>query len=376
MEKIKTKILVLFGTRPEAIKMAPLVKAFKQNNDSFETKVCITGQHKEMLDQVISFFDIAVDFDLKVMKPQQNLHSLTATIINELKPIMDDFMPDYVFVHGDTTTTMAGSLAAFYSGAKIAHIEAGLRTNNKLSPFPEEMNRQITTRLTDYHFAPTQESKENLLKENIDLNKIIVTGNTVIDALLDSVQKVNDHPSELSVSLNKTIGSRDLILVTGHRRENHGQGFLNICNALKQIAQLKPDVIIIYPVHLNPNVQQPVNAILHDVPNILLTEPKSYEDFIWLMNKAKIIITDSGGVQEEAPSLGKPVLVLRETTERPEAVHAGTVLLVGTDTLKIVSETIALLDNQKKYDLMSKAHNPYGDGNACARILQFMKSLN
>lgn len=376
MEKIKTKILVLFGTRPEAIKMAPLVKAFKQNNDSFETKVCITGQHKEMLDQVISFFDIAVDFDLKVMKPQQNLHSLTATIINELKPIMDDFMPDYVFVHGDTTTTMAGSLSAFYSGAKIAHIEAGLRTNNKLSPFPEEMNRQITTRLTDYHFAPTQESKENLLKENIDLNKIIVTGNTVIDALLDSVQKVNDHPSELSVSLNKTIGSRDLILVTGHRRENHGQGFLNICNALKQIAQLKPDVIIIYPVHLNPNVQQPVNAILHDVPNILLTEPKSYEDFIWLMNKAKIIITDSGGVQEEAPSLGKPVLVLRETTERPEAVHAGTVLLVGTDTLKIVSETIALLDNQKKYDLMSKAHNPYGDGNACARILQFMKSLN
>ena len=214
MEKIKTKILVLFGTRPEAIKMAPLVKAFKQNNDSFETKVCITGQHKEMLDQVISFFDIAVDFDLKVMKPQQNLHSLTATIINELKPIMDDFMPDYVFVHGDTTTTMAGSLSAFYSGAKIAHIEAGLRTNNKLSPFPEEMNRQITTRLTDYHFAPTQESKENLLKENIDLNKIIVTGNTVIDALLDSVQKVNDHPSELSVSLNKTIGSRDLILVT------------------------------------------------------------------------------------------------------------------------------------------------------------------
>lgn len=376
MEKIKTKILVLFGTRPEAIKMAPLVKAFKQNNDSFETKVCITGQHKEMLDQVISFFDIAVDFDLKVMKPQQNLHSLTATIINELKPIMDDFMPDYVFVHGDTTTTMAGSLSAFYSGAKIAHIEAGLRTNNKLSPFPEEMNRQITTRLTDYHFAPTQESKENLLKENIDLNKIIVTGNTVIDALLDSVQKVNDHPSELSVSLNKTIGSRDLILVTGHRRENHGQGFLNICNALKQIAQLKPDVIIIYPVHLNPNVQQPVNAILHDVPNILLTEPKSYEDFIWLMNKAKIIITDSGGVQEEAPSLGKPVLVLRETTERPEAVHAGTVLLVGTDTLKIVSETIALLDDQKKYDLMSKAHNPYGDGNACARILQFMKSLN
>ena len=372
---MKTKILILFGTRPEAIKMAPLVKAFKQNSAYFETKVCITGQHKEMLYQVIDFFNITVDYDLKVMKPEQNLHSLTATIISELKPVLDDFLPDYVFVHGDTTTTMAGSLAAFYSGAKICHIEAGLRTNNKLSPFPEEMNRQITSRLTDYHFAPTNQSKENLLKENIDNNKILVTGNTVIDALLDSVQQVSDHPTELSKNLNAIIGDRDLILVTGHRRENHGQGFLNICYALKQIALQKPNIIIIYPVHLNPNVQKPVNAILNDVANILLTEPKSYEDFIWLMNKAKIIITDSGGVQEEAPSLGKPVLVLRETTERPEAVDAGTVLLVGTDSTKIIFETIELLENKTKYDLMSKAHNPYGDGKASDRIINFMKSL-
>ena len=375
MQNTKTKILILFGTRPEAIKMAPLVKAFKQNSAYFETKVCITGQHKEMLYQVIDFFNITVDYDLKVMKPEQNLHSLTATIISELKPVLDNFLPDYVFVHGDTTTTMAGSLAAFYSGAKICHVEAGLRTNNKLSPFPEEMNRQITSRLTDYHFAPTNQSKQNLLNENIDNSKIIVTGNTVIDALLDSVKRVSDHPTDLSKNLDTIIGNRDLILVTGHRRENHGQGFLNICNALKQIALQKPNVIIIYPVHLNPNVQKPVNAILNDVANILLTEPKSYEDFIWLMNKAKIIITDSGGVQEEAPSLGKPVLVLRDTTERPEAVDAGTVQLVGTDSAKIIFETIALLENKTKYDLMSKAHNPYGDGKASDRIISFMKSL-
>lgn len=375
MSDPKKKILILFGTRPEAIKMAPVIKEFKSCSDLFETRVCITGQHQEMLQQVIAFFEIEVDYDLKVMKPQQNLHSLTATIINDLKYVMDDFNPDFVFVHGDTTTTMAGSIAAFYSGAKIGHVEAGLRTNNKLSPFPEEMNRQITTRICDYHFAPTPESKDNLLKENIDESKIIVTGNTVIDALFQSVKKVNRNPTKVANELNRIIGDRELILVTGHRRENHGSGFIAICNALKEIALLKPNIIIVYPVHLNPNVQAPVNEILSNVSNIILTDPKSYEDFIWLMNRAKIIITDSGGVQEEAPSLGKPVLVLRDTTERPEAVVAGTVLLVGTDTLKIVSETIALLDDDSKYELMSKAHNPYGDGNASARIINFMKSL-
>lgn len=376
MKKAKTKVLILFGTRPEAIKMAPLVMEFKKYNQQFETRVCITGQHREMLNQVITFFDIKVDYDLDVMKPQQNLHSLTATIINDLKEVMEDFRPDYVLVHGDTTTTMAGSIAAFYSGAKVCHIEAGLRTNLKNSPFPEEINRQITTRICDYHFAPTEESKNNLLKENISESNIIVTGNTVIDSLMNSVQKVIQNPSMLSLALNEIIGENELILVTGHRRENHGEGFINICEALKEIALKRPNVIIIYPVHLNPNVQIPVRKILEDIPNILLTEPKSYEDFIWLMNKAKLIITDSGGVQEEAPSLGKPVIVLRDTTERPEAVEAGTVLLVGTDKEKIVAETLTLLDDNIKYESMSKLHNPYGDGKACERILNFFITLN
>jgi UDP-N-acetylglucosamine 2-epimerase (non-hydrolysing) len=376
MKKAKTKVLILFGTRPEAIKMAPLVMEFKKYNQQFETRVCITGQHREMLNQVITFFDIKVDYDLDVMKPQQNLHSLTATIINDLKEVMEDFRPDYVLVHGDTTTTMAGSIAAFYSGAKVCHIEAGLRTNLKNSPFPEEINRQITSRICDYHFAPTEESKNNLLKENISESNIIVTGNTVIDSLMNSVQKVIQNPSKLSLALNEIIGEKELILVTGHRRENHGEGFINICEALKEIALKRPNVIIIYPVHLNPNVQIPVRKILEDIPNILLTEPKSYEDFIWLMNKAKLIITDSGGVQEEAPSLGKPVIVLRDTTERPEAVEAGTVLLVGTDKEKIVAETLTLLDDNIKYESMSKLHNPYGDGKASERILNFFITLN
>lgn len=372
----KTKVLILFGTRPEAIKMAPIVKEFKKYQKHFETRVCSTGQHKEMLNQVMTFFDIDVDYNLNVMKPSQNLNSLTATIISDLKYVMEDFNPEIVFVHGDTTTTMAGSIAAFYHGAKVCHVEAGLRTNCKNSPFPEEINRQITSRISDFHFAPTIESKNNLLRENISENKIVITGNTVIDALMDSVKKVVKQPSKSAVQFEELIGNQDVILVTGHRRENHGIGFINICEALKEIATQRPEVLIIYPVHLNPNVQIPVNEILKDIPNVILTEPKNYEDFIWLMNKSKIIITDSGGVQEEAPSLGKPVIVLRDTTERPEAVKAGTVILAGTNKEKIISETLSLLDDKCKYESMSRLHNPYGDGLASKRILDFLLTLN
>ncbi|PZD76601.1 non-hydrolyzing UDP-N-acetylglucosamine 2-epimerase [Mesonia sp. K7] len=370
------KNLIVFGTRPEAIKMAPLVKEFKKNKDSFITKVCVTAQHREMLDQVLDFFEIKPDYDLNLMKPNQNLHQLTADIILDLKTVLEDFKPDYVYVHGDTTTTMAGSIAAFYSGAKICHVEAGLRTNNKQSPFPEEINRQVTGRLADIHFAPTLTSKQNLLKENIQENSILVTGNTVIDALLNSVEKVNKKPSALVKKLQQQINDDKVILVTGHRRENHGKGFENICNALKEIALEKPKVKIVYPVHLNPKVQEPVNRILGEVENIMLIEPLAYQDFIWLMNRSELIITDSGGVQEEAPSLGKPVLVMRDTTERPEAVEVGTVILVGTDTDKIVAETLNLLNNQNRFEEMSKLHNPYGDGKACERIVAHIRSLH
>ena len=334
------KILLIFGTRPEAIKMAPLVKEFLKYTDEFNTKVCVTAQHREMLDQVLNFFKISPDYDLNLMKPGQNLYKLTSTIIESLKLILEEFEPDYVFVHGDTTTTMAASIASFYSGAKVCHIEAGLRTNNKLSPFPEEINRQITSRICDYHFAPTENSKSNLLKESISEDSILVTGNTVIDALLESVEKVKDNPSLLIQNLIKQIGNKDVILVTGHRRENHGAGFERICKALQKIAQDDNDRLIIYPVHLNPKVQEPVNRILSGTNNIKLIDPLAYEDFIWLMNRSKIIITDSGGVQEEAPSLGKPVLVMRDTTERPEALEAGTVLLVGTDSNVIVKNAL------------------------------------
>ncbi len=369
------KILLIFGTRPEAIKMAPLVKEFKKYSESFDTKVCVTAQHREMLDQVLDFFEITTDYDLNLMKPGQNLYSLTASIIESLRPILEEFSPDFVFVHGDTTTTMAGSIASFYSGAKVCHIEAGLRTNDKLSPFPEEINRQITGRVCDYHFAPTETSKKNLLLENIDEDSILVTGNTVIDALIKSVEKVNDNPSELVQNLSRKIGSKEVILVTGHRRENHGSGFERICNALKKIALDNEDRLVIYPVHLNPKVQEPVNRILSAISNIILIDPLAYQDFIWLMNRSKIIITDSGGVQEEAPSLGKPVLVMRDTTERPEAVEAGTVLLVGTNEDLIVSSTLNLLNNNEKFEKMSKLHNPYGDGLASNRIVEFIKNL-
>ena len=367
------KILIIFGTRPEAIKMAPLVKEFQKNSEVFDTKVCVTAQHREMLDQVLEFFEITPDYDLNLMKPGQNLYRITATIIESLKPILEEFNPDYVLVHGDTTTTMAGSIASFYSGAKVCHVEAGLRTNNKLSPFPEEINRQITGRICDYHFAPTQTSKSNLIKENISQDSILVTGNTVIDALIKSVEKVNKNPSQLIQDLSKKIGNQDLILVTGHRRENHGEGFNRICKALKQIAEDNSSRIIIYPVHLNPKVKEPVNRILSSVENIILIDPLAYQDFIWLMNRSKIIITDSGGVQEEAPSLGKPVLLMRDTTERPEAVEAGTVILVGTNEDLIVSKALDLLRNKEKFERMSKLHNPYGDGLASKRIVNFIK---
>lgn len=369
------KNLIVFGTRPEAIKMAPLVKAFQQD-DAFDTKVCVTAQHREMLDQVLEFFEITPDYDLNLMKPGQNLYGLTADILTGLKDVLEGFKPDYVYVHGDTTTSMAAAIAGFYAGAKVVHVEAGLRTHNKLSPFPEEANRQITGRITDVHLAPTPASKANLLKENIDERTITVTGNTVIDALLFSSQKVENYENEEIASLKTLVDSnRKLILVTGHRRENHGQGFINICEALKEIAISNPYVQIIYPVHLNPNVKGPVYEILSGIENIHLIDPLSYPSFVWLMNQSYLIITDSGGVQEEAPSLGKPVLVMRDTTERPEAVEAGTVILVGTDKSKIVSEAQDLLNNADRYHAMSALHNPYGDGKACERIVEFIKDL-
>ena len=372
---MKKKILLIFGTRPEAIKMAPLVKEFQKYPELFDTKVCVTAQHREMLDQVLDFFEITPHYDLDLMKPGQNLYGLTATIIKSLKPILEEFEPDFVFVHGDTTTTMAGSIASFYSGAKVCHVEAGLRTNNKLSPFPEEINRQITGRICDYHFAPTETSKKNLLKENISNDSILVTGNTVIDALLKSVEKVNENPSKLILNLSQQIGNKEVVLVTGHRRENHGAGFERICKALKTIAQDDKERLIIYPVHLNPKVQEPVKQILSELSNVILIDPLPYQDFIWLMNRSKIIITDSGGVQEEAPSLGKPVLVMRDTTERPEAVDAGTVLLVGTNEDLIVSKAFDLLKNESNFVKMSKLHNPYGEGLASKKIVEFIKNI-
>ena len=373
---MRKKILLIFGTRPEAIKMAPLVKEFQKYPEKFDTKVCVTAQHREMLDQVLDFFEIKPDYDLDLMKPGQNLYNLTSEVIVGLKPILDSFKPDYVFVHGDTTTTMAASLAGFYSGAKVCHIEAGLRTNNMLSPFPEEMNRQVAGRVATYHFAPTIKSQGNLLKENVSKENILVTGNTVIDALMESSNRVENLDNEEVLELKKNVDfNKKILLVTGHRRENHGQGFINICAALNEIAVQNPSVEIVYPVHLNPNVLKPVNEILGGVVNIHLVKPLSYPTFVWLMNQSYLIITDSGGVQEEAPSLGKPVLVMRDTTERPEAVEAGTVILVGTDRDRIIKETQELLNNTDKYESMSSLHNPYGDGKACQRIIEFISNL-
>jgi UDP-N-acetylglucosamine 2-epimerase (non-hydrolysing) len=370
---MKKKILLVFGTRPEAIKMAPLVKLFRQHTDSFDVRICVTAQHREMLDQVLSFFEITPDYDLNIMQMAQNLFQLTAGVITELKPVLEEFMPNIVFVHGDTTTSSAAAWAAFYAGAEVAHVEAGLRTYNKYAPFPEEMNRQITSRLADYHFAPTETAKQNLLREGIAESRIVVTGNTVIDALLWAQEKLKHyHDDEIQHLQTIVDTTKKLILVTGHRRENFGEGFLHICKAIKHIAETNADTQVIYPVHLNPNVQKPVYELLSGLPNITLISPLAYPAFVWLMNKSYVILTDSGGVQEEAPSFGKPVLVMRETTERPEAVEAGTVKMVGTDVDKIISSIAELLSNEAVYRRMSEMHNPYGDGKACERIVKWI----
>jgi UDP-N-acetylglucosamine 2-epimerase (non-hydrolysing) len=364
------KVLTVFGTRPEAIKMAPLVKHLQQDA-RFNSRVCVTAQHREMLDQVMDLFALNADYDLNIMAPGQSLNDITAKILIGLKPILDEFQPDVVLVHGDTATTLATSLAAYYAQIAIGHVEAGLRTGNLYSPWPEEANRKLTGALARYHFAPTATSEQNLLKENISPSHITVTGNTVIDALLSvSERLIND--ASLRQTQEQTFHfldpERRLVLVTGHRRESFGGGFERICKALSELAQQFPDVDILYPVHLNPNVKGPVETHLSNISNIHLIEPQQYLPFVYLMNKAHIILTDSGGIQEEAPSLGKPVLVMRDTTERPEAVKAGTVKLVGTDVQKIISEVSELLNNTKAYEAMSFAHNPYGDGRACLRI--------
>ncbi len=365
------KILTVFGTRPEAIKMAPLVYALS-NDSRFDAKVCVTAQHREMLDQVLDLFEITPDYDLNLMKAGQTLNEVTARILLELKPVLQEFKPDVVLVHGDTATTFAASLAAYYEQIAVGHVEAGLRTGNIYSPWPEEANRKLTGVLTKYHFAPTKTSKQNLLDDNYAEENIFITGNTVIDALLMIKEKI-DTDINLSDSLKMKFPFLDeakkLILVTGHRRESFGAGFERICEALATIANRYPNVQILYPMHLNPQVREPVNRILKNIKNIFLIEPQQYLPFIYLMNRSYLILTDSGGVQEEAPSLGKPVLVMRETTERPEAVKAGTVKLVGTDVEKIISSLSELMDNEEAYKRMSFSHNPYGDGKTCQRIL-------
>lgn len=374
------KLLFIFGTRPEAIKMAPLIKEFQKHPDHFTVKICVTGQHRKMLDQVLDIFEILPDYDLDIMEPNQGLSKITTKILLGLESILQELRPDIVFVHGDTTTSMASSLAAFYQQINVAHIEAGLRTHNIYSPWPEEINRQLIDRISKYYFAPTELSRKNLLQENISSEQIHVTGNTVIDALFWVIDKISNN-SYLETSLKEQINregysleksnNRKLILVTGHRRENFGEGFLNICKALKEIALSQPQVDIVYPVHLNPNIQKPVYDLLSDIENIYLIPPLDYLPFILLMQKSYIILTDSGGIQEEAPALGKPVLVMRETTERPEAVEAGTVKLVGANTSQIISYANLLLEDTALYQKMSQAHNPYGDGKACERIVNF-----
>ena len=375
------KILIIFGTRPEAIKMAPLIKEFKKHTN-YNLKVCVTAQHREMLDQVLELFDIIPDFDLNLMKAGQDLYDITTKVLIGVKEVLVDFKPDLVFVHGDTTTTFSASLASYYEKIPVAHIEAGLRTGDIYSPWPEEVNRKLTTQIAKYNFAPTNESKANLIKENVKEESIIVTGNTVIDSLFIVRDKISTNKSlqkeiALKIGLDfidneDLLKNKKIILVTGHRRENFGQGFLNICEALKEIALKNPDCEIVYPVHLNPNVSVPVHKILEDIVNINLITPLDYEPFVYLMSISHIILTDSGGIQEEAPSLGKPILVMRNTTERPEALESGTVKLVGTDKNKIVGEIQNLLENKSEYLKMSMAHNPYGNGKACEKIIDFL----
>lgn len=381
------KILLVFGTRPEAIKMAPLVKEFQKYPEDFETVVCVTGQHREMLDQVLHIFDIRPDYDLNIMKQGQDLYDVTARVLTGMRDVLKEVSPDIVLVHGDTTTSTAAALAAFYQQIPVGHVEAGLRTYNIYSPWPEEMNRQITGRIATYHFAPTQLSKSNLLKENVSEDKITVTGNTVIDALYWVVNKIKSDKkldAELEAILkdagydvNRLSDGRKLVLITGHRRENFGDGFINMCTAIKDLTQKYPDVDFVYPMHLNPNVRKPIHEVfgedLSNLGNMFFIEPLEYLSFVYLMEKSDIVLTDSGGIQEEAPGLGKPVLVMRDTTERPEALDAGTVKLVGTDYDKIVDSVSELLDDKKAYEKMSKAVNPYGDGKACGRIMEFLK---
>jgi UDP-N-acetylglucosamine 2-epimerase (non-hydrolysing) len=367
---IKKRILTVFGTRPEAIKMAPLVHALAADN-RFEAKVCVTAQHREMLDQVLDLFEITPDYDLNLMKPGQDLTDITCGILQGLKPVLAEFKPDYVLVHGDTATTLSTTLAAYYQQIKVGHVEAGLRTGNIYSPWPEEGNRKLTGAIADLHFSPTETSKQNLLQENIDPEKIIVTGNTVIDSLLDVIDKLEKNvelKSSLQAKFDFLDENKRLVLITGHRRESFGGGFERICEAISQMAKAFPDVEFVYPMHLNPNVREPVNRLLAGLNNVFLIEPLDYLPFVYLMNKSYVLLTDSGGIQEEAPSLGKPVLVMRDTTERPEALEAGTVKLVGTSIETIVTELTVLLSNEDAYKAMSFAHNPYGDGKACIRI--------
>jgi UDP-N-acetylglucosamine 2-epimerase (non-hydrolysing) len=371
------KIMLVFGTRPEAIKMAPVVRALSEAKQ-WEVKVCVTAQHRQMLDQVLDLFNIKPDFDLNLMKPGQDLTDITSNVLIGMRDVFNQWKPDMVFVHGDTTTAMAASLAAFYAKIPVAHVEAGLRTNDIYSPWPEEMNRRMVGRVSSLHFAPTEIARANLLAEGCADESIFVTGNTVIDALLNVVERMNTDAT-LNQQLRERFAflqeDKRLILVTGHRRENFGQGFEDICKALRKIVE-RDDVEIVYPVHLNPNVQEPVRRILGDCPRIHLIEPLDYLPFVYLMNRAYVLLTDSGGIQEEAPSLGKPVLVMRDTTERPEAVAAGTVKLVGTDVSRIVSVTIELLDDMQKYQRMSQAHNPYGNGRAAQRIVEILQGKN
>jgi len=379
------KVMTIFGTRPEAVKLAPVIKKLEEYKDQFESVICVTAQHRQMLDQVLELFDIKTDYDLNVMKPNQSLFELTSNVLLNLKPILEKENPDIILVQGDTTTVFAASLAAFYLKIKVGHVEAGLRTFNKYSPFPEEINRKITTCIADYHFAPTETSKTNLINENIPESDTYITGNTVIDALFLTVEKLKKD--ELANSFSEKVkrisdlmdkinpeNNKKVILMTGHRRENFGKGFENICEAIKEIAK-NDNVEIIYPVHLNPNVQEPVMRIIGGLSNIHLIEPLDYEPFVYLMSKSYIILTDSGGVQEEAPSLGKPVLVMRDTTERPEAVIAGTVKLVGTDKDLLIEETNKLLTDSQAYKNMSMAHNPYGDGKASQRIIDTLLKI-
>ena len=381
------KILIVFGTRPEAIKMCPLVKAFQQKHDVFETLVCVTGQHREMLDQVLNIFNVRPDYDLNIMKKGQDLYDITARVLTGMRDVLTEVKPDIVLVHGDTTTSTAAALASFYQQIPVGHVEAGLRTHNIYSPWPEEMNRQLTGRIATYNFTPTTLSRQNLLDEHVSDDKIIVTGNTVIDALHMIVDRLNNDYSlaeeqnalllKAGYDTSRIENGRRLVLITGHRRENFGDGFINICTAIKDLAKKYPNVDFVYPMHLNPNVRKPIHEVfgedLSNLDNMFFIEPLQYLEFVYLMEKSYIVLTDSGGIQEEAPGLGKPVLVMRDTTERPEAVTAGTVKLVGTNYDAIISQTSKLLNSSSAYEEMAKAVNPYGDGHACSRIINALK---